>query len=424
MKKRKRGKMKNKTIIKIISITALITIVMCFLNENIYAKEFSINKADLYSKGNCKSLLINIPTGGTIIVSKVFYKNGGKEYPAYCLNKELDGVGKVEGYSVSVDKIIDNELVRKVIINGYPYKSLESLGVKDIDEAFTATKMAVYCVLYDYDIDKKFKPIGEAGDRTLNAIKKIVNNAKESSESYKNPNIDIKELEEKWNVDEIDKSYISKTFQIVSDIDVNEVNVELENTKIKDIKITDLENNEKNSFNNNVKFKILIPIDKLEEDGNFIININANLDTKPILYGKAPNSNVQNYALTGISYEITSKNKEVEYPKNPTTVTIEKISYETNNKLDGAMFNVYDKNKDIIYENITVDENGLVTIEGILPGKYYIEEIKAPEGYEKSEKLIEFNIEYGEEKLISITNNKINITTREVSEKKLPKTGF
>ena len=78
----------------------------------------------------------------------------------------------------------------------------------------------------------------------------------------------------------------------------------------------------------------------------------------------------------------------------------------------------------IIYENITVDENGLVTIEGILPGKYYIEEIKAPEGYEKNEKLIEFNIEYGEEKLISITNNKINITTREVSEKKLPKTGF
>ena len=138
--KRKRGKMKNKIIIKIIAIIILFTTILCFINNNLYAKEFSIEKADLYSKGKCKSLLINIPTGGTIVVTKVFYKNNGKEYPAYCLNKKLDGVGEVDDYSVTIDKMIDNQLVRRVIINGYPYKSLESLGVKDVDEAFTATK--------------------------------------------------------------------------------------------------------------------------------------------------------------------------------------------------------------------------------------------------------------------------------------------
>lgn len=416
--------MHNRKIIKFISVLLLITSILCFINNNLYAKEFSIEKANLYSKGNCKSLLINIPTGGTIVVAKVFYKNDGKEYPAYCLNKELDGVGKVEGYSVTIDKVVDNELVRKVIINGYPYKSLETLGVKDIDEAYTATKMAVYCILYDYDIDKKFKPIGEAGKRTLNAIRKIVDTAKSSNETYKEPNITIEEVDKKWNVDKIDKKYISKSFKIESDININKVNLKLDGTNITGIKITDLSNKENVFFKNNVRFKVLIPIDKLESEGEFNILVDANLDTKPVLYGKAPNSTLQDYALAGVSYEITTKNSKIDYPKNPTTVTIEKISYETNNKLDGAIFNVYDKNKDIIYENITVDENGLVTIEGILPGKYYIEEIKAPEGYEKNEKLIEFNIEYGEEKLISITNNKINITTREVSEKKLPKTGF
>lgn len=416
--------MHNRKIIKFISVLLLITSILCFINNNLYAKEFSIEKANLYSKGNCKSLLINIPTGGTIVVAKVFYKNDGKEYPAYCLNKELDGVGKVEGYSVTIDKVVDNELVRKVIINGYPYKSLETLGVKDIDEAYTATKMAVYCILYDYDIDKKFKPIGEAGKRTLNAIRKIVDTAKSSNETYKEPNITIEEVDKKWNVDKIDKKYISKSFKIESDININKVNLKLDGTNITGIKITDLSNKENVIFKNNVRFKVLIPIDKLESEGEFNILVDANLDTKPVLYGKAPNSTLQDYALAGVSYEITTKNSKIDYPKNPTTVTIEKISYETNNKLDGAIFNVYDKNKDIIYENITVDENGLVTIEGILPGKYYIEEIKAPEGYEKNEKLIEFNIEYGEEKLISITNNKINITTREVSEKKLPKTGF
>ena len=416
--------MHNRKIIKFISVLLLITSILCFINNNLYAKEFSIKKANLYSKGNCKSLLINIPTGGTIVVAKVFYKNDGKEYPAYCLNKELDGVGKVEGYSVTIDKVVDNELVRKVIINGYPYKSLETLGVKDIDEAYTATKMAVYCILYDYDIDKKFKPIGEAGKRTLNAIRKIVDTAKSSNETYKEPNITIEEVDKKWNVDKIDKKYISKSFKIESDININKVNLKLDGTNITGIKITDLSNKENVIFKNNVRFKVLIPIDKLESEGEFNILVDANLDTKPVLYGKAPNSTLQDYALAGVSYEITTKNSKIDYPKNPTTVTIEKISYETNEKLEGAIFNIYDEDKNLIYENMEVDENGLFTIDSIIPGKYYIDEIKSPEGYLKNDNLIEFEINYGEEKLISITNNKIKITTRKITEKRLPKTGF
>lgn len=416
--------MHNRKIIKFISVLLLITSILCFINNNLYAKEFSIEKANLYSKGNCKSLLINIPTGGTIVVAKVFYKNDGKEYPAYCLNKELDGVGKVEGYSVTIDKVVDNELVRKVIINGYPYKSLETLGVKDIDEAYTATKMAVYCILYDYDIDKKFKPIGEAGKRTLNAIRKIVDTAKSSNETYKEPNITIEEVDKKWNVDKIDKKYISKSFKIESDININKVNLKLDGTNITGIKITDLSNKENVIFKNNVRFKVLIPIDKLESEGEFNILVDANLDTKPVLYGKAPNSTLQDYALAGVSYEITTKNSKIDYPKNPTTVTIEKISYETNEKLEGAIFNIYDEDKNLIYENMEVDENGLFTIDSIIPGKYYIDEIKSPEGYLKNDNLIEFEINYGEEKLISITNNKIKITTRKITEKRLPKTGF
>ena len=177
-------------------------------------------------------------------------------------------------------------------------------------------------------------------------------------------------------------------------------------------------------FKNNVRFKVLIPIDKLESEGEFNILVDANLDTKPVLYGKAPNSTLQDYALAGVSYEITTKNSKIDYPKNPTTVTIEKISYETNEKLDGAIFNIYDEDKNLIYENMEVDENGLFTIDSIIPGKYYIDEIKSPEGYLKNDNLIEFEINYGEEKLISITNNKIKITTRKITEKRLPKTGF
>ena len=418
--------MKKKNIFKITSITILLSIVLSFISSNIYAKTFSIDKAELYSKGYCKSLLINAPTGGTIKVAKVFYKSNGIEYPAYCLNVELDGVGTVEGYSVTVDSVVDNELVRKVIINGYPYKSLESMGVKDVDEAFTATKMAVYCVLYDYDLDyeKKFEAIGEAGKRTLNAMKKIVDTARSSKDVYEEPNISIEELDEKWSIDEKDKTYISKKFKAISTVNINKFKLQLEDYKIDGIKITDLENNEKSEFKNGTEFKILIPIEELKEEGSFKIKIDGSVETKPILYGKAPNSTVQNYALAGISYETTIENKEVSYPENDTTIIVEKISYETSETLNGAIFNIYDENKNILYENLEVDENGLITLENVIPGKYYIEEIKSPDGYEKEDELVEVSINYGEKKMISITNSKIKITTKIETDIKLPKTGF
>ena len=418
--------MKSKKILKIISIILLSVIIFSFITSNIYAKKFSIEKADLYSKGYCKSLLKNTPTGGTIKVAKVFYKSDGIEYPAYCLNVELDGVGKVDGYTVTVDKVVDNELVRNVMINGYPYKSFESMGVEDVDEAFTATKMAVYCVLYDYDKDnyKKFEAIGEAGERTLKAMKKIVETARNSKGKYEEPNIGIEEIDKKWSVDEKDKEYISRKFKAVSTVDINEFDLNLDETKIEGIKITDLENNEKRNFKNNTEFKILVPIKELKEKGCFKININGSIETKPILYGKAPNSSVQNYALAGLRYETTIENKEVDYPENDTTIVVEKISYETNESLKGAIFNVYNENKELLYKDLEVDENGLVTIENVIPGKYYIEEIKSPDGYEKKDELVEVDINYGEKKMISITNNKIKITTKIDTDNKLPKTGF
>ena len=42
---------------------------------------------------------------------------------------------------------VSNEKVWKVIINGYPYKTLEELDVINEEEAYTATQFAIYTVL-------------------------------------------------------------------------------------------------------------------------------------------------------------------------------------------------------------------------------------------------------------------------------------
>ena len=69
----------------------------------------------------------------------------------------------------------------KIIINGYPYKTIEELGVANKEEAFTATKQAIYTYIHRNQLSD-YEAIGEAGQRTLNALYKIVNDANNSTE--------------------------------------------------------------------------------------------------------------------------------------------------------------------------------------------------------------------------------------------------
>ena len=133
---------------KIIKRLFIITIILMMFASLGYVKaSFKIDSANMYSKGRCEDLFINRNNNAPIVVTKVFYNDGSGEYPAYCLNIELDGVGEVGEYSVSVDEAISDSLVWRVITNGYPYKSLAELGVASEDEAYAATKQALYCTL-------------------------------------------------------------------------------------------------------------------------------------------------------------------------------------------------------------------------------------------------------------------------------------
>ena len=130
------------------------------------------------------------------------------------------------------------------------------------------------------------------------------------------------------------------------------------------------------------------------------------METKPVFYGKAPNEQVQNYALTTFSYEDISSELIQEYNQNETKIEIEKIDEETEEYLQGAVIEILDENKEILQTVIT-DEKGKIEIKQILPGKYYIREVEAPEGYEVNDKLIELEINLNEQKYVKIENKKI-----------------
>lgn len=406
---------------KIKKILAITLILITCVYTNIAHATFSIDKASIYSKGNCEYLLKNRETGGLIVVAKAFYKSNGKEYPAYCLNVELSGVGAVEGYDVTVSEAVNNPLVWRVIKNGYPYQSLEKLGVANEDEAFTATKQAVYCVLYNNDKNDfyKYEPIGEAGQRTLNAMKQIVSKARNSNETKPSNNINIQSTTN-WEIDEKDKNYISKKFKITSEANAESYNIKINNDKEKQIKITDQQGKEITKTNNN-EFKIMIPIRLLEKDDQFQITITANLKTYPILYGSSNNPKLQDYALTGEIFEGGEGKLTVNYQKNNSELKIIKKDESGKNNLKGVEFRIIDTENNIIYSNLKTNENGEITIKGILPGKYYLEEVNTIDGYKKLEEKIEFETTLNEQLKITVKNQKEE-TKLEKQEKETQKT--
>ena len=130
-------------------------------------------------------------------------------------------------YSVSVNEAITDVNLWRIIINGYPYKSIQELGCNNKQEAFTATKQAIYCYIHGNN-PNDYTAIGEAGVRTLKALKQIVTNANNSTEVKVGSNITIQSKEGLFKQDSIDKNYVSKTYEIKANASYKDYEVSLE----------------------------------------------------------------------------------------------------------------------------------------------------------------------------------------------------
>ena len=419
---------------RIISITLMLIVIittLCMLQNSSNAATYLIDEADLYSKGELVCLMYgDIKVG----VEFVVYKKNGVEYPAYCLNRNLPGVTSSGGYTVKVEKLVTNSKIWRAVNNGYPFVSAKELGCNSNIEAFAATKMAVYDMMYNYDWSD-FSGIGAQGDRVLSAAKKISKAARNSSATKPSAIITIKTDDKSWKKDSVDGTYASKTFYVKTNVDSTEYSVSLKNVELENVKVVDEDNKAKTKFSSSEKFKVLIPISEMTVDGKFEIEVTANMKTKPILYGESPDSGKQSYALAAGDYEYENSKLVVNYLKNSTKIEILKKDAETKKSLAGAKFNILDENKNIVYSDVVTDENGVATIDEIMPGKYYIEEIKSPDGYTIYDELIEIDVELNQKYTIDVNNYKEpeneekkvedeSKTTYGKKEINLPRTGY
>ncbi len=414
-----------------VTFIVLAIIILNFLNFTNSVIASNLDTANVQAIGDCGSLLKY--KGIIVKTTYIAYEDNGKLYPAYCMDKTKPGAEE-GSYTVSIDKAIQDVRLWKIITNGYPYKTIEELGVASKEEAFTATKHAIYSYIHGNQLSD-YTPIGEAGQRTLNAMYKIINDANNSKEIQISNQVDIQRLQEYWEQDNVELHYVSKRYKVNANtrIDNYKVRVTDENGQIIDgIKITDENNNTKIEFNANEIFKILIPIKNMTGDKTIQIHIETKIETKPILYGRAPNSNLQDYALTADTYEDGTGNIKDNYSRNETKIIIEKQDKETKQKLQGVEFQLLDENKNVLYTNLQTGSDGRIKIENIIPGTYYIKETRTVSGYEIYEDLIEVNVNLNEEITVVVNNQKEEkpeiektVDKKEISYQKiLPVTGM
>lgn len=378
----------------------------------------AISSADLYSIGDCGQLLKY--KGNIVKVSYVECVQDGVNYPAYCLDKTKPGA-ESGAYTVSINQAVQDVGLWRRVVNGYPYKTLEELGVQTKEEAFTATKQAIYCYIHGNN-PNDYSAIGEAGQRTLNAMWQIINNAQNSTETKISSTIQINKNESEWKQDEIDKNYVSKIYSVTAGATIENYKVTIAKENAQDlggIKLTDENNQEKQEFKPNEAFKIMVPIKNMTEKGEISIKVEAKTATKPVLYGTAPDSTKQDYAVTTAIFEDGEGNYKDEYFKNETKIIVLKQDEETKEKLEGVEFQLLNENKNVLYTGLKTNEEGKIIIENIVPGNYYLKESNTIDGYEIYQDLIRLEVDLNEQRTIIVNNKKEEKPEIEIPEKEI-----
>ncbi len=285
-----------------------------------------------------------------------------------------------------MSQIANNQMVWRVLLNGFPYKTPAEMGVPDERSAFAVTKQAVYAVLDGRDTSR-YSGVDEIGNQMADAVRRLVDIGRNGTQTYQDPVINVSTISPA-GVDNIDSKYISQTFNVSSEVNMKDINVILDTFSAPTgTKVTDVNNNEKTNFNKGENFKVLVPRENIKDEITVQFTLSGQCETYPILFGKAPSENVQDYVLTTDPFVLSTAKSQMNY-KPSVDIEIEKISSGESKitgkgegePLEGAKFNVKSEDGSFNKDYYT-DKNGKITLTNMDIQKYIITELESAKYY-------------------------------------------
>ncbi len=285
-----------------------------------------------------------------------------------------------------MSQIANNQMVWRVLLNGFPYKTPAEMGVPDERSAFAVTKQAVYAVLDGRDTSR-YSGVDAIGNQMADAVRRLVDIGRNGTQTYQDPVINVSTISPA-GVDNIDSNYISQTFNVSSQVNMKDINVILDTFSAPNgTKVTDINNNERTNFDKGENFKVLVPRENIKDEITVQFTLSGQCETYPILFGKAPNDNVQDYVLTTDPFVVSTAKSQMNY-KPSVDIEIDKISSgeseitgkDEGEPLEGAKFNVKSEDGSFNKDYYT-DANGKITLSNMDIQKYIITELESAKYY-------------------------------------------
>ena len=337
-----------------------------------------------------------------IITHYAYYEHDGKQYPAYCLDKDSPGVGTTEAgnqYTVNVNDVINDVRIWRIAINSYPYQTPESLGVENYLDAFVATKQAIYCIIYNREPSTYFKGGDARGEAIKNAIVRLVDIGRNGSQTPVNTDITTNKI----GTFKEDGEYYSQEYSINSPVETSQYIIKNTNGLPNGSKITNMSNNEQSTFNGNEHFKVRVPKSQLTTDLNITILLQAKCKNYPVFYGKSTVPGTQDYLLTFDPFGDITGIANLNIKTNTGKIKIIKNDVDTNKPIEGVTFQLSKKDGTVI-ANSTTNSNGEASFANLYQGNDILKEISTNVNYILNEKTFDINVEYNKTTSQTITN--------------------
>lgn len=366
-----------------------------------------------------------------------------KEIPAYCINPTTKGVPQSVNPGESI-KYIANEAssdpkIMGIIANGYPHKGLSELKLDNKQQAYYATKMALWCYLIDdWSIDRlTLNPSlsgaeKERGEKILAAAKNIYKNGIWWNR-VPQPTITVTADKDSAYPATVDgKEYLQQVFTADSETWVCDYDIDIGFTMPDEVpegtRIVDMNNNDitkirtsSNGASYAGQFKVLYPKDSVsDQTGSVQMSLHANVYKYAIYYALCaetskygtlqrymcdtdPTTEIRQSTFSRYSAAPSDTPDEPETPTE-TTLIINKVETGTNTPLSGATFEVKAPDGTVLGSFVS-DASGKIIIPLTLSGQYVITEKTAPKwhllGTETTKTV---SVDYGNTAIVTFEN--------------------
>ncbi|MEK5017391.1 SpaA isopeptide-forming pilin-related protein [Bacillus sp. FSL L8-0315] len=320
---------------------------------------------------------------------------------AYCLvyglkspnGEDLPEAGKTDDVSY------------RVLMNGYPQKTPESLGVSNWQEAHYATQLALWNALGQISIDElQFK--NAAVQKAAKNIIHVANQSQDTQDVWMNV-IPTDKQEAQLNGE-----YFETTYNVQTNAKKGTFQVQMNNAP-QGTRIVTEQGEVKETFQLGEKFRIQVP--KSSKSSELSLKVVSNLTNVHAIVYKGTSTIQDATVLLERSTEQVSTDLQVFWKANG-ALKVMKVD-ENQKPLPGAIFEIANSNQQVM-GTITADKNGIAEMGNLELGTYTVKEVKAPVGYVLDATPKPFEVKTGEIAVVEMKNVQIkgNIEIKKVSD--------